>query len=135
VEERGYDAGKTITGRKRHVAVDTLGLLLTIVVHGGYWQDHDGACLVLMQLQERFRRLKLVFADSAYDRNDLPNWLREKFGWVLQPRFDRSESKASSWSPSGGSSNALSPGSSAAGGTPKTMNANPTTAKLSSTSP
>ena len=37
-----------------------------------------------MQLQERFRRLKVVFADSAYDRNDLPNWVRETFGWVLQ---------------------------------------------------
>jgi putative transposase len=83
-EERGYDAGKKITGRKRHVAVDTLGLLLTVVVHGGYWQDHDGACLVLMQLQARFRRLKVLFADSAYDRQDLPNWVQETFGWILQ---------------------------------------------------
>ncbi len=83
-EERGYDAGKKITGRKRHVAVDTLGLLLTVVVHGGYWQDHDGACLVLMQLRERFRRLKVVFADSAYDRQDLPNWVQQTFGWILQ---------------------------------------------------
>ena len=83
-EERGYDAGKKITGRKRHVAVDTLGLVLTVVVHGGYWQDHDGACFVLMRLRERFRRLKVVFADSAYGRNDLPAWARETFGWVLQ---------------------------------------------------
>lgn len=83
-EERGYDAGKKITGRKRHVAVDTLGLVLTVVVHGGYWQDHDGACFVLMRLRERFRRLKVVFADSAYGRNDLPAWVRETFGWVLQ---------------------------------------------------
>ena len=83
-EERGYDAGKKITGRKRHVAVDTLGLVLTVVVHGGYWQDHDGACFVLMRLRERFRRLKVVFADSAYARCDLPAWVRETFGWVLQ---------------------------------------------------
>ena len=83
-EERGYDAGKKITGRKRHVAVDTLGLLLTVVVHGGYWQDHDGACLVLMQLRERFRRLKVVFADSADDRQDLPNRVQQTFGWILQ---------------------------------------------------
>jgi putative transposase len=83
-EERGYDAGKKITGRKRHVAVDTLGLVLSVVVHGAYWQDHDGACFVLMRLSERFRRLKVVFADSAYGRNDLPAWVQETFGWVLQ---------------------------------------------------
>ncbi len=45
---------------------------------------HDGACLVLMQLRERFRRLKVVFADSAYDRQDLPNWVQQTFGWILQ---------------------------------------------------
>lgn len=83
-EERGYDAGKKVTGRKRHLAVDTLGLVLVAVVHGGYWQDHDGACMVLMRLQRAFRRLKVIFADSAYDRNGLPAWVRETFGWVLQ---------------------------------------------------
>ena len=83
-EERGYDAGKKITGRKRHLAVDTLGLVWAVVVHGAYWQDHDGACFVLMQLQATCRRLKVVFADSAYGRNDLPAWVRATFGWVLQ---------------------------------------------------
>lgn len=83
-EERGYDAGKKVTGRKRHLAVDTLGLLLAVVVHGGHWQDHDGACFVLMRLREKCRRLKVVFADSAYGRNDLPTWVRETLGWVLQ---------------------------------------------------
>ena len=134
-EERGYDAGKKITGRKRHVAVDTLGLLLTVVVHGGYWQDHDGACLVLMQLRERFRRLKVVFADSAYGRKTCRIGSSRRSAGSCRRCGDRSESKASSCFPSGGSSNALSPGSSAVGGTPKTMNANPRTAKPSSTSP
>jgi putative transposase len=83
-EERGYDAGKKITGRKRHLAVDTLGLVWAVAVHGAYWQDHDGACFVLMQLQATCRRLKVVFADSAYGRNDLPAWVRATFGWVLQ---------------------------------------------------
>lgn len=82
--ERGYDAGKKITGRKRHLAVDTLGLLLAVAVHGGYWQDHDGACFVLMRLRSSFRRLKVVFADAAYARNGLPNWVQETFGWLLQ---------------------------------------------------
>ena len=83
-EERGYDAGKKITGRKRHLAVDTLGLVWAVAVHGAYWQDHDGACFVLMRLQQHCRRLKAVFADSAYGRNGLPDWVRTTFGWVLQ---------------------------------------------------
>ena len=81
--ERGYDAGKKITGRKRHLAVDTLGLVWAIVVHGAYWQDHDGACFVLNKLKA-FGRLRIVFADSAYRRNGLPEWVKATFGWVLQ---------------------------------------------------
>lgn len=83
-DDRGYDAGKKVTGRKRHVAVDTLGLLLAVVVHGADWQDHDGACLLLMRLRDRFRRLKVLFADSAYGRNGLVPWVKETFGWLLQ---------------------------------------------------
>jgi putative transposase len=81
--ERGYDAGKKITGRKRHLTVDTLGMILAVVVHGAYWQDHDGARLVLMRLR-KLRRLIVIFADSAYGRNELPEWVTETFGWLLQ---------------------------------------------------
>ena len=83
-EERGYDAGKKITGRKRHLAVDTLGMVLTVVVHGAGWQDQDGAKWVMDKLGKQFRRLKVVFGDSAYGRSGLPNWVKETFGWVLQ---------------------------------------------------
>jgi putative transposase len=83
-EERGYDPGKKITGRKRHLAVDTLGLVWAVVVHGAYWQDQEGACFVLPQLQAACRRLKVVFADSAYGRDSLPAWVRATFGWMLQ---------------------------------------------------
>jgi putative transposase len=83
-EERGYDAGKKITGRKRHLAVDTLGLVWAVVVHGAYWQDQDGAHFVLMQLRQSCCRIKVVFADSAYGRNGLPDWTRTTFGWLLQ---------------------------------------------------
>jgi putative transposase len=83
-EERGYDAGKKITGRKRHVAVDSLGLVLAVVVHGASWQDHDGACFVLMKLKQHFRRLKVIFGDSAYGRNGLVAWVRDTFHWHLQ---------------------------------------------------
>ena len=83
-EERGYDAGKKITGRKRHIAVDTLGLLLAVVVHRADWQDQDGAWWVMEKLDEKFRRLKVIFGDSAYGRNSLPDWVAGMFGWVLQ---------------------------------------------------
>jgi putative transposase len=83
-DERGYDAGKKITGRKRHIAVDTLGLIVAVVVTGAYWQDHDGACFLLMKLQRACPRLKILFADSAYGRNGLPGWVKATFGWILQ---------------------------------------------------
>jgi putative transposase len=84
---RGYDAGKKVNGRKRHLVVDTLGLILAVVVHGANVQDHDGAVPVLGavgRLKARFRRLKVIFADGAYGRNDLPECVRAAFGWLLQ---------------------------------------------------
>jgi putative transposase len=84
---RGYDAGKKVNGRKRHIVVDTLGLLLAVVVHPANIQDYDGAVLVLAllgQLKTRFKRLKVVFADSVYGRNSLPEAVKQAFGWVLQ---------------------------------------------------
>lgn len=83
-EDRGYDAGKKVMGRKRHIVVDTLGLILAVVVHAASWQDQLGACLVLTRLQDRFRRLKVIFADSAYARDGLVESVREVFGWILQ---------------------------------------------------
>jgi putative transposase len=83
-EARGYDAAKKITGRKRHVAVDTLGLLLAVVVHRADWQDQDGAKWVMEKLGKQFCRIKVVFGDIAYGRNDLPIWVQQTFGWILQ---------------------------------------------------
>ncbi len=83
-EERGYDAGKKITGRKRHIAVDTLGMVLAIVVHNATCQDQCGAEWVMDVLGEKFRRLKVIFGDSAYGRSGLPDWIEQTFGWVVQ---------------------------------------------------
>jgi len=83
-EQRGYDAGKKLSGRKRHLAVDTLGLVLSVVVHAASCQDYDGARAVFVQLKEKFKRLRVVFADSAYGRNALPDWVKATMGWVLQ---------------------------------------------------
>ena len=63
---RGYDAGKKVKGRKRHIVVDTLGLLLAVAVHPAHIQDRDGARLVLTRLSGRFPRLQLIWADGAY---------------------------------------------------------------------
>jgi putative transposase len=82
--ERGYDGGKKITGRKRHVVVDTLGLVLAVVVHTAALQDYDGARLVLARLTVGFARLKVIWADSAYGRSGLPAWVAQTFGWMLQ---------------------------------------------------
>jgi putative transposase len=83
-EQHGYDAGKKITGRKRHIVVDTLGLLLMVVVTGASMQDENGAAFVLSRMRGLFARLKVIFGDSAYARQGLPQWVRETFGWILQ---------------------------------------------------
>lgn len=82
--ERGYDAGKKITGRKRHLIVDTLGMVLAVVVHAASCQDQDGARSVLERLQEKFCRIRVIFADAAYGRSGLPEWVKNSFGWILQ---------------------------------------------------
>ncbi len=63
---RGYDGGKKVNGRKRHIAVDTLGLLLAVVVTAASAQDRDGACPLLARLRERFSTVALAWADGGY---------------------------------------------------------------------
>ena len=79
----------TIRGKrflvKRHLAVDTLGLILAVVIHTADWQDQDGACSVLEELGKKFHRLKVIFGDAAYGRANLPAYVRDTFGWILQP--------------------------------------------------
>jgi putative transposase len=72
---RGYDAAKKTLGRKRHILVDTLGLLLVVVVHAADVQDRDGARQVLEVLASKFRRLRLVWADGGY-AGQLVEWVR-----------------------------------------------------------
>jgi transposase len=63
---RGYDGGKKINGRKRHLAVDTLGLVLSVIVTAASVQDRDGAFRLLALLRERFSTITLVWADGGY---------------------------------------------------------------------
>ena len=62
----GYDAGKKVKGRKRHILVDTLGLLLKTCVHSAGIQDRDGVCYLFERLTARFPFLETFFADGAY---------------------------------------------------------------------
>ena len=63
---RGYDGGKRIRGRKRHIVVDVLGLLLVVIVHAAGIQDRDGAKEVLRTLVTRLPGLALIWADGGY---------------------------------------------------------------------
>jgi putative transposase len=67
-DERGYDAGKKVNGRKRHILVDTIGLLLTVMVLPANIQDRDGAKLLLASFfgQATRRRVKHIWADGGY---------------------------------------------------------------------
>ena len=66
IDPHGYDAGKKIKGKKRHILVDTLGLLLHAIVHPADIQDRDGGVLVMATLLGTFPFLKTLFADSGY---------------------------------------------------------------------
>jgi putative transposase len=81
--ERGYDAGKKIKGRKRHIVADTLGLLLLAVVHAANIQDRDGAKALLEQVKNKFAGLRLVWADGGY-AGKLVEWVKEVCGMVLE---------------------------------------------------
>ena len=80
---RGYDAGKKIKGIKRHILVDTLGLLLIVVVHVASIQDRDGAKLVLEKVPGRFTRLQRIWADGGY-RGKLIKWVKTTCECVLE---------------------------------------------------
>ncbi len=80
---RGYDAGKRVNGRNRHILVDTMGMILTVVVHAASVQDRDGAKLVFEQVRSLFSRLKLVWADGGY-AGKLVDWVESVCGWVLE---------------------------------------------------
>ena len=81
---RGFDAGKKVKGRKRHIVTDTLGLLLGQVVHAADIQDRDGAPAVLSAIRHAFPWLRHVFADGAYAGPKLRNALAQIGDWTLQ---------------------------------------------------
>jgi putative transposase len=84
--ERGYDGGKKIKGRKRHVLVDTLGLLLAVLITSAGLDDGVAAPLLLGHVTPQdFPRLVTIFADQKYHNHDLDAWMAEhRAGWRIE---------------------------------------------------
>ena len=80
---KGFDAGKKVKGRKRHLVVDTLGLVMAVVVTSAGVQDYHGAKPVLATIRGRCPRLKVVWADAIYEKQWLIEWVRSECGWEL----------------------------------------------------
>ena len=78
----GYDAAKHTKGRKRHIVVDVLGLILAVAVTGANVQDRVGGQLVLSGLKDRFARIERVWADGAY-AGQLVEWAEKAAQFVL----------------------------------------------------
>ena len=72
-----------MNGRKRHILVDTLGLLLVVVVHAANVQESDGAKLVLRRALGRFPRLRLIWADQGYKAHFVA-WAKEVGDWAIE---------------------------------------------------
>jgi len=79
----GYDAGKKTKGRKRHVATDTLGLLLAVVVTGAHIQDRDGAHRLLVALRAHFSTVSHIWADGGYAGRLLP-WAKRVLAFTVE---------------------------------------------------
>jgi putative transposase len=80
---RGFDGGKRVTGRKRHLQVDTLGLVWGVLVTPADVQDKTGLRWLLQAWGPFLRRLRVLWADSAYLGEALAAWLQARFGWQL----------------------------------------------------
>ena len=81
---RGYDAGKRINGRKRHILTDTLGFLIGLVVHSAGVQDRDGAPDVLKSIRRSHPDLRHIFADGGYAGPKLRDALKGNGKWTIQ---------------------------------------------------
>ena len=81
---RGYDAGKKVKGRKRHILTDTTGLLVGAEIHPADIQDRDGAVLVIEAIHNLFPWLRHLFADGAYAGQKLRDTLAKFGDWTVE---------------------------------------------------
>jgi putative transposase len=83
VGPHGYDGAKKLSGRKRHLLVDTTGLLLKVVVHAADIQDRAGATLLLEPIKGLFPRLRKLWADQGYS-GPIQDWITEHLGCAVE---------------------------------------------------
>jgi hypothetical protein len=82
--QHGFDAGKKVKGRKRHILTDTLGLMVGLLVHGAGGQDRDGAPAVLRSIRHRYSWLRHVLADGGYSGEKLRSRLHRIGQWAIE---------------------------------------------------
>jgi transposase len=86
-ECRGFDMGKKTTGRKRHLVVDTMGLILVVMVTSASVNDRPGGRRILQRLTEAFTTIAFVWADGGYANSidsSLLSWAKDKLGILLE---------------------------------------------------
>lgn len=84
-EDRGYDGGKKIKGRKRHLLVDTQGLVLEAKVHAADVMDREGIKSLLGRIEGRFPRLSHLWLDAGYNgQGKGADWVQKALGWTAQ---------------------------------------------------
>ena len=105
-EQRGYDGGKKVKGRKRHLLVDTQGLVLKAKVHSAKVMDYEGIKVLLDRAKGLFPRLAYLWMDGGYTGEDKgADWVEKTFGWrveiVSRPRKPASEEVLMAWAKEG----------------------------------
>jgi putative transposase len=84
-EERGYDGGKKVRGRKRHLLVDTEGFVLKVKVHSAKIMDYEGIKMLLQHAGEKFPHLKHLWLDAGYRGEDKgKDWVEKALGWSVE---------------------------------------------------
>ena len=84
-EQRGYDGGKKVKGRKRHLLVDTEGLVLRAKVHSAKVMDYEGIKTLLQHTGEAFPRLSHLWLDGGYRGEDKgKDWVQKTLGWSVE---------------------------------------------------
>ena len=85
-EDRGYDGGKKVKGRKRHILVDTERFVLKAKVHSAKVMDYEGIKILLWRADERFPRLRHLWVDAGYRvENKGADWVQKTLGWSVDP--------------------------------------------------
>lgn len=83
--ERGFDGAKRVTGRKRHILVDTMGLLLAVVVHKASISERAGAKTLLQRAKQKgLHALLLIWADGGYSGQPMVKWVAALTGWIFE---------------------------------------------------